>query len=128
MHSEAEVPNLQEALEEVAWPEDLPWDEAQAVTAEAPTVVQNVDDDLERELAFYNQVHPAAGLYEQSLAAEDDNTPSWVLRNCVGAAAYPGANCPVGATVVQNVDDGLERELAFYTQVHLLQGSSDPHE
>lgn len=40
----------------MAWPEDLPWDEAQAVTAEVPTVVENVDDDLERELAFYNQV------------------------------------------------------------------------
>ena len=46
----------QEALEEIAWPEDLPWDEAQAVVGEAPTAVQNVDDDLERELAFYNQV------------------------------------------------------------------------
>lgn len=46
----------QEALEEIAWPEDVPWDEGQAVTAEDPTVVQDVDDDLGRELAFYNQV------------------------------------------------------------------------
>ncbi len=36
-------------------PEGLPWDEHQVVTGEAPTVVANVDDDLERELAFYNQ-------------------------------------------------------------------------
>lgn len=47
---------LQEALEEIAVPEDLPWDELLVVTGEAPTEVGNVDDDLERELAFYNQV------------------------------------------------------------------------
>lgn len=47
---------LQEALEEIAWPTEASWDEAQAVTADEPTTVADVDDDLERELAFYNQV------------------------------------------------------------------------
>eukprot|EP00208_Stichococcus_sp_RCC1054_P006711 CAMPEP_0206141788 /NCGR_PEP_ID=MMETSP1473-20131121/14109_1 /ASSEMBLY_ACC=CAM_ASM_001109 /TAXON_ID=1461547 /ORGANISM="Stichococcus sp, Strain RCC1054" /LENGTH=170 /DNA_ID=CAMNT_0053536479 /DNA_START=139 /DNA_END=648 /DNA_ORIENTATION=+ len=51
---------LQEALEEIAVPEDLPWDELLVVTGEAPTEVGNVDDDLERELAFYNQALGAA--------------------------------------------------------------------
>ena len=49
---------LEEALEEIAWPAEAPWDEAQAVTSQTPTHVANVDDDLERELAFYNQVEP----------------------------------------------------------------------
>lgn len=47
---------LQEALEEIAVPEGLPWDEMMVMTSDEPTVVANVEDDLERELAFYNQV------------------------------------------------------------------------
>lgn len=46
---------LQEVLEEIAVPEELPWDEHLVVTGEVPTAVADVEDDLERELAFYNQ-------------------------------------------------------------------------
>lgn len=34
----------------------MEWEETQAITTEAPTQVDNVEDDLARELAFYNQV------------------------------------------------------------------------
>ena len=50
---------LQEVLEEIAVPDGLPWDEHLVVTGEAPTAVADVEDDLERELAFYNQVRRA---------------------------------------------------------------------
>ncbi len=47
---------LHEKLEDMAWIDEQPWEESLLVTAAAPTQVQDVDDDLERELAFYNQV------------------------------------------------------------------------
>lgn len=49
------VDALHECLEEIGWTDEVPWEETQAITSEAPTEVNNVDDDLERELAFYNQ-------------------------------------------------------------------------
>ncbi len=54
------VEAIHDKLEDVAWSEDRPWDETLAVTSSAPTAVVNVDDDLERELAFYNQALEAA--------------------------------------------------------------------
>lgn len=47
---------LHDKLEDIAWTDDQPWEETLAVTSTAPTQVNDVDDDLERELAFYNQV------------------------------------------------------------------------
>jgi hypothetical protein len=56
---------LHDKMEDIAWTEEAPWQESLTVTSEHPTQIDNVDDDLERELAFYNQAsrrgvgHPA---------------------------------------------------------------------
>lgn len=50
------VEALHDKLEDIAWSEEQPWEESLALTGAAPTVVVNAEDDLERELAFYNQV------------------------------------------------------------------------
>lgn len=42
------------------WTEEAAWDETLALTSDAPVALQNTEDDLERELAFYNQVRCAA--------------------------------------------------------------------
>lgn len=47
---------LLEKLEDISWLDEQPWREGLVLTAATPTVVEDVDDDLERELAFYNQV------------------------------------------------------------------------
>lgn len=47
---------MHEKLEDVAWIEEQPWRESLVITSAQPTHVEDVDDDLERELAFYNQV------------------------------------------------------------------------
>jgi len=49
---------IHEKLEDIAWAEEQAWEETQVVTGEEPTEVDNVEDDLGRELAFYNQVGP----------------------------------------------------------------------
>ncbi|KAK9687527.1 rRNA-processing protein EBP2 [Basidiobolus ranarum] len=49
---------LNEALEEIKL--DLPWIETQAITSSEPLVVEDVSNDLKRELAFYNQALEAA--------------------------------------------------------------------
>ncbi|WIA16368.1 hypothetical protein OEZ85_013064 [Tetradesmus obliquus] len=46
---------LHEKLEDMAWTGQQPWEEGLVVTSLEPTAVADVDDDLERELAFYNQ-------------------------------------------------------------------------
>lgn len=50
---------LKEKLNEFCWPEDLPFLQSQSVTAEEEIAVQDIDDDLERELTFYNQARQA---------------------------------------------------------------------
>lgn len=47
---------LHDKLEDISWTTEQPWVETQVITHAEPTVVDNVDDDLARELAFYNQV------------------------------------------------------------------------
>ena len=47
---------IHEKLEDIGWTEEVGWEETQAITAAAACEVADVDDDLERELAFYNQV------------------------------------------------------------------------
>lgn len=47
---------MHDKLEEISWVAEQPWVESQVITHAAPTEVDNVDDDLARELAFYNQV------------------------------------------------------------------------
>lgn len=51
---------MHDKLEDIAWTDDVPWEETLAVTSDAPTDVANIDDDLERELSFYNQAISAA--------------------------------------------------------------------
>ncbi|KAF6251220.1 eukaryotic rRNA processing [Scenedesmus sp. NREL 46B-D3] len=46
---------LHEKLEDIAWLEEQAWEEGLVVTSREPTQVADVDDDLARELAFYNQ-------------------------------------------------------------------------
>lgn len=53
------VDALHDKLEDIAWSEEQPWEESLALTGAAPTMVSNPEDDLERELAFYNQVGEA---------------------------------------------------------------------
>ena len=50
---------LKEKLNEFRWSEALPFLQTQSVTAEEEINVQDIDDDLERELSFYNQAHPS---------------------------------------------------------------------
>ena len=54
------VDSMHDKLEDIAWTEQQPWAETLAITSEAPTEVADVDDDLERELAFYNQALASA--------------------------------------------------------------------
>jgi len=54
------VDSMHDKLEDIAWTEDQPWAETLAITSDEPTEVADVDDDLERELAFYNQALAAA--------------------------------------------------------------------
>ncbi|GLC34406.1 hypothetical protein PLESTB_000731900 [Pleodorina starrii] len=54
------VDAMHEKLEDIGWTSEVDWDETLAVTTEQPTVVENVEDDLARELAFYNQALSAA--------------------------------------------------------------------
>eukprot|EP00959_Pyramimonas_sp_CCMP1952_P029340 615882-Pyramimonas_sp.AAC.3 len=47
---------MHECLEEFMWTDGAPWSETLIVTSEEPTEIPDVHDDLNRELAFYNQV------------------------------------------------------------------------
>eukprot|EP00878_Enallax_costatus_P021073 GHUV01022294.1.p1 GENE.GHUV01022294.1~~GHUV01022294.1.p1 ORF type:complete len:344 (+),score=146.69 GHUV01022294.1:239-1270(+) len=46
---------LHEKLEDMSWIDEQPWEESLVITAAQQTQVNDVDDDLGRELAFYNQ-------------------------------------------------------------------------
>ena len=58
---------LAEALEDIAWPAGVSWTEAQAVTSAEPTAIADVEDDLTRELAFYNQASRGTPSHHLSL-------------------------------------------------------------
>ena len=47
---------MHDKLEDISWSTEQPWVETQVITQPEPTLVDSVDDDLARELAFYNQV------------------------------------------------------------------------
>ena len=49
------VEAMHDKLEDIAWIDSVDWLEHQVHTPDAPTEVANVEDDTERELAFYNQ-------------------------------------------------------------------------
>ncbi|CAL5221811.1 g4067 [Coccomyxa viridis] len=51
---------MHEKLEDISWPSEAAWDESLVITGEDTAQVENIDDDLSRELAFYNQALEAA--------------------------------------------------------------------
>lgn len=51
---------LHDKLEDIGWSEEQPWEESMALTSSEPVVLADAEDDLERELAFYNQALEAA--------------------------------------------------------------------
>jgi hypothetical protein len=50
------IDGLHEKLEDIGWAMEAPWEETLIITDNNEEQVDNVEDDLERELAFYNQV------------------------------------------------------------------------
>ncbi|GJJ73596.1 rRNA-processing protein EBP2 [Entomortierella parvispora] len=53
-------PALRRLCEQIALPTDIPWSETQSITSSVPVHVVDPDDDLNREVAFYNQALEAA--------------------------------------------------------------------
>lgn len=51
---------MHEKLEDIGWSEQAAWSETLALTSDAPSAIRSVDDDLERELGFYNQALASA--------------------------------------------------------------------
>lgn len=51
---------MHDKLEDIGWADQAAWEETMALTSTKATEVQNIDDDVERELAFYTQVRAAA--------------------------------------------------------------------
>jgi len=47
---------IHDILEDIAWTREAAWVETQSVTGDEPTAVGDCNDDIQRELAFYNQV------------------------------------------------------------------------
>lgn len=65
---------LHEKLEDFGWSEQERWEETLVITGEAPTTIANVEDDLERELAFYNQ---AAAATQAAIARMEAAGQAW---------------------------------------------------
>lgn len=61
---------IHDKLEDIAWTGEESWGETLSLTSTTAVQITNVDDDLERELAFYNQALDAAklaiGKFEES--------------------------------------------------------------
>ncbi|KAK3844035.1 MAG: putative rRNA-processing protein ebp2 [Linnemannia gamsii] len=53
-------PALKRLREQIALPKDIPWSETQSITSTEAVNVVDPDDDLNREVAFYNQALEAA--------------------------------------------------------------------
>ncbi|KAF9282260.1 rRNA-processing protein and EBNA1-binding protein ebp2 [Mortierella alpina] len=53
-------PALKRLREQIALPTDIPWSETQSITSTQAVDVADPDDDLTREVAFYNQALEAA--------------------------------------------------------------------
>mmetsp|Transcript_6237 Transcript_6237/g.13655 ORF Transcript_6237/g.13655 Transcript_6237/m.13655 type:complete len:338 (+) Transcript_6237:240-1253(+) len=54
------VDAMHEKLEDIGWTEEADWEETLAITNDDATQVEDIDDDIARELAFYNQALSAA--------------------------------------------------------------------
>uniref|UniRef100_A0A7S0RRS0 rRNA-processing protein EBP2 n=1 Tax=Chlamydomonas leiostraca TaxID=1034604 RepID=A0A7S0RRS0_9CHLO len=55
-----DVEAMHEKLEDIGWADEATWEETQAITHDDPKQVEDVDDDISRELSFYNQALSAA--------------------------------------------------------------------
>lgn len=66
--------SLHDKLEDIAW-EDAEWVETQTITSGERCQVDNVDDDLARELAFYNQALAAA---QEAIGRFDEAGLPWL--------------------------------------------------
>jgi len=65
---------MHDKLEDIAWAQDQAWEETQVLTGTIATIIENVDDDLERELAFYNQ---ALGSAKQAIGHFEEAGIAW---------------------------------------------------
>eukprot|EP00955_Chlamydomonas_euryale_P107187 365747-Chlamydomonas_euryale.AAC.64 len=72
---------MHEKLEDISWVEDASWEDAQVITAADEIHIENIDDDLERELAFYNQQ------YFMNDCGEVDAEPACRLQALVASHA-----------------------------------------
>ncbi|PPJ51871.1 hypothetical protein CBER1_09070 [Cercospora berteroae] len=61
---------LARSLKSIALPADLPFSAVQAITSEEPVQIADVEDDLNRELAFYRQSLNAVAAARSKLKAE----------------------------------------------------------
>ncbi|KAM3416469.1 hypothetical protein BST61_g8064 [Cercospora zeina] len=61
---------LARSLKSIALPADLPFSAVQAITSEEPVAIADVEDDLNRELAFYRQSLNAVAAARTKLKAE----------------------------------------------------------
>lgn len=51
-----DVDAIHEKLEDIGWTMEQPWEETIVIMSSDATQLKDVDDDLARELSFYNQV------------------------------------------------------------------------
>ncbi|KAF9178183.1 rRNA-processing protein and EBNA1-binding protein ebp2 [Haplosporangium sp. Z 767] len=63
-------PALKRLREQIALPTDIPWSETQSITSSKAVDVADPDDDLNREVAFYNQALEAAVLGRDRIKKE----------------------------------------------------------
>ncbi|KAF9098896.1 rRNA-processing protein and EBNA1-binding protein ebp2 [Mortierella sp. GBA35] len=63
-------PALKRLREQIALPKDIPWSETQSITSTQAVSVTDPDDDLTREVAFYNQALEAAVLGRDRIRKE----------------------------------------------------------
>lgn len=66
---------IHDKLEDIGWTMEVDWSEHQSITSAEPTKVENVDDDLERELSFYNQALAAA---QQAIKKFETSDAQWL--------------------------------------------------
>ncbi|KAF9173874.1 rRNA-processing protein and EBNA1-binding protein ebp2 [Mortierella sp. AD011] len=63
-------PVLKRLHEQIALPTDIPWSETQSITSTQPVSIADPDDDLNCEVAFYNQALEAAVLGRERIRKE----------------------------------------------------------
>ncbi|KNC80881.1 hypothetical protein SARC_06780 [Sphaeroforma arctica JP610] len=65
------VPGLEQRLADIKYPADMHWVQRMDVTSAEPLVIENIDDDAEREMAFYKQALEAANIARTRLTVYD---------------------------------------------------------